>query len=94
MNQVKEMFILGTYFSFFVCTRIYLLRKKKIENGVFPSKLGSKFGFLCPIDFFFVVLLLKKTSVAEMSYLCCAASLHSAFFNRGVDSFLNPGGWQ
>ena len=26
--------------------------KKKTENGVFPSKLGSKFCFLCPIDFF------------------------------------------
>ena len=80
------------YFKFFVCTRRPYLLGKKIENGVFPSKLGSKFGFLCPIDFFLSFYKQQKTSVAEMSYLCCAASLHSAVlkvFEFGTGPSLN-----
>ena len=69
------------YFKFFVCTRIFW--GKKIENGVFPSKLGSKFGFLCPIDFFLSFYKQQKTSVAEMSYLCCAASLSTQCSAQG-----------
>ena len=80
MNQVKELFclyILGILASLFV--PVFIFCEKKIENGVFPPKLGSKFGFLCPIDFF-LSFYKQKTSVAEMSYLFWHSAMLIVFF--------------
>ena len=54
---VKELFLQYCLYSGILASLYPYLSsaKKKSKNGVFPSKLGSKFGFLCPIDSFFVV---------------------------------------